>query len=316
MKSGSPYLVALLALALAGVGGFAVFEHMQLVALRSRVAVDDAALQKRLADASGRIKALRDQLAVQRRGSQGAAGDAAEASRGPTLVRGGPMAAFRTTFNDPNFQKLAAVQSKVQLDSRYADLFRALIQQYHLSAEQLDQLKNLLVQRQQSVMDAMEAMRDQGIDPRSDPATFNQALNDAQNSVDQQIQADLGDSAYSAYQQYQQTLPERGVVTQLQQALSYSSSPLTADQANQLISLLAQNAPAQPGVNVLMGPGGVNVGSPATPISDQAITQAQSFLSAAQVQALQQIQAAQQAQQQMMQMMRANLPPPPGAGGS
>ena len=159
----------------------------------------------------------------------------------------------------------------------------------------------------------MQAAREQGLTPRTDPDEFQQAIAQAQAAVDSQIQAELGAAGFAQYQQYQQTLPQRNTANQLQQSLSYTSTPLSDDQANQLIQILAQTAPADSGsggnrngfffaagnVNIMAGAGG------AGQITDQAISQAQTVLSAPQVQALQQLQQQQQARQQMQQLMRA-----------
>jgi hypothetical protein len=185
-------------------------------------------------------------------------------------------------------------------------------------------------------MDVMQAAREQGMSPRTDPTGFQTLVNQAISQVDQNIQQALGDAGFQQYQQYQQTLPERNTVNSLQQQLSYTQTPLTDDEANQMIGLLSQNQPqragngtagtdnggdAGPGPMALMNGGGT------AKVTDDAIAQAQGILSAPQVAALQQIQQQQQAQQQMQQLMRAAsqaaaggttaapAPAAPGGGG-
>jgi hypothetical protein len=215
------------------------------------------------------------------------------------------------------FQKLAAIQMKGRVVQTYAALFKSL----NLSPEQLAQFEGLLADKQQAMMDVMQAARDQGISPRSDPDGFKSLVNQAVSQSDASIQQALGDAAFQQYQQYQQSLPERNVVNSLQQSLSYTQTPLTDDEANQMIGLLQQTQPQRagngtagttnggdggPGIMALINGGGT------AKVTDDAMTQASGVLSAPQISALQQIQQQQQAQQQMQQMMRAANQ---GAGG-
>ncbi len=132
----------------------------------------------------------------------------------------------------------------------------------------------------------------------------------------------MGDAGYAQYQQYQQTLPQRNVANQLAQSLSYTNTPLTPDQTEQMVSILAANTPASSnstGNNIRanlatgLGFGG---GGQTSPITNDAITQAQTVLSPPQVAALQQLQAAQQAQQQLNAAMRNQFRNNGTAGGA
>jgi len=302
------YLLAVLGIFVLAEGVLAWRQYQELIVLRAQAANDEGpALLKRLADAQARIKALQDQAAAAKRTR--ATRDAADAGpAGRQDWRGG----FRQAMNNPEFVKLMAIQQKVGLDGRYASLFKNLTQTFNLTPEQLEQFKGLLVQKQQSMMDALQAARQQGLDPRTDPDGFSQAVSAAQSSVDQQIQAALGPAAFAQYQQYEQTLPQRNTVNQVQQSLSYSATPLTDDQATQLIQILAQDQPPSTGaasIRSLLNP------NPTGNITPQALIDAAAVLAPAQVQALTQIQQAQVARQQMQQLMRASTPPAPPPGG-
>lgn len=328
MKSTRTYLIVLLLLTtIAGVA-LAFREYLDEAALRAQILDPNTGLQKRYDDAMKTIQRLRDQLAALRR-AQGAAAVAADDAGGPNDAAQGPRrdrgnfaqrrAAMQALFNSPQFQALRALQDKAGLDQRYAALFRELAQN-GTSAQQIDQLKNLLVQRQEAMMDAMQAARQNGINPRTDSADFQQAVNDATSSVDSQIQSALGSAAYAQYQQYQQTLPEQATVSQLQQSLSYSGSPLSDAQAQQLVQLLQQSqGPSASGGNVTFvyggGPGRFFGGGGGASITQQALAQAAGFLTPTQVQALQQMQQQQQAQQQMQQLIRSTFQAQRQAGG-
>jgi hypothetical protein len=309
LKSARNFLLALLAIAVVAEGVLAWRQYQELIVLRAQANSDAGpALLKHLADAQKRIKALQDQVAASRR-PRGAGLDPGAPPAGQPDFRGG----FRRAMNNPEFVKLMAIETKSGLDARYSALFKSLAQNFNLSPDQMEQFKNLLVQKQQSVMDALQAARDQGLNPRTDPQGFNQAVTAAQASVDQQIQAALGPAAFAQYQSYEQTLPQRNTVNQVQQSLSYSATPLTDDQAAQLVQILAQDAPqganAAGNLRNLLNP------NPTGPITAQALADATTVLAPSQVQALQQLMLAQNARQQMQQLLRSGgqsgAPPAP-----
>ena len=199
---------------------------------------------------------------------------------------------------------MLAEKLREQVDARYAALFKNL----NLTPEQLEKFKNLLVEKQTALADVLAAARAQGIDPRTDPQEFRKLVADTQAEVDTNIKAALGDAGFAQYQQYQQTLPQRNAVTQLEQSLSYTSTPLTSAQAEQMVQILASNSPtasnaANNRATVAAG-FGFGGNGPSSPITNAAITQSATVLSSTQVAALQQLQQTQLAQQQLQQAMR------------
>jgi hypothetical protein len=317
VNSKSKFLPLILFLALLGVGVEAWTQHSELVKLRADLLLPNqtADFNRRLAAEEKKNRDLLDQLAALRKqgdgtnvADDGTAAAGADQNAGARRGRGG-FANFQAMMNNPEFQKLMAVQQKAALDGRYASLFKNL----NLTPDQLEQFKNLLVQKQQAMQDARAAAIQQGLNPRTDPQGFQQAVQSAQAAVDTQIQATLGDAGFAQYQQYQQTLPQRTTVTAVQQSLSYSQTPLTDDQANQLIQLMAQNSSGNGGGGG-GGRGGFGGQQEGAPITAAVITQAQSILSAPQVQALQQVQQQQQAQQQMQRLIRASAGSNGGGG--
>jgi hypothetical protein len=212
--------------------------------------------------------------------------------------------------SNAEFQRLLAIQMKGRISQTYGPLFKQL----NLSPDQLAQFQTLLADKQQALMDVMQAAREQGINPRQDPDGFKTLVGQAVTQADNAIQQALGDAAYQQYQQYQQTLPERNTVNTLQQQLSYTQTPLSEDQANALIALLQQTQPQRSGGGTAgTGNGGDSGPSPMSlingggnaKVTNDAISQASGVLSAPQVAVLQQIQQQQQAQQQMQQLFRA-----------
>jgi hypothetical protein len=319
VKSIKTVLFGLIALALVGTAALAWRQYQELITLRAQLADGDIAMLKRqLADARRTITSLQDRIAAVR-GRRGAGSDdlagadpAGNPGENPRQRPAGRWGAFANLASNPEFQKLMAIEMKGRLSQTYGSLFKSL----NLNPDQLAQFQSLLADKQQAMVDVMQAAREQGINPRTDPDGFKTLMNQAIAQTDQSIQQALGDAGFQQYQQYQQTLPERNVVNSLQQSLSYTQTPLTEDQANQVIALLAQNQPQRAGNGTAGitnggeaagGPGIMSLlnGGGTARVTSDALTQAAGVLSAPQVSALQQIQLQQQAQQQMQQLMRS-----------
>jgi hypothetical protein len=259
----------------------------------------------------------------------------------PQPVRGdgpGGFGRMRAMMESPQAQQFMAMQQKAALDGRYGALFRKL----NLSPSDLEKLKNLLVERQTAALDVMTAARNQGVDLRSSSQEISQLVREAQAEVDQSIRSTIGDTGYQAYQDYERTLPARGAVNQLEQRLSYTSTPLRADQSDQLAQIIADTSPsranggraangffvAAEGAAAVAGAAFFSGGAT---ITDDAVTRAQGVLTSDQLAAFKQLQAEQQARAQLTQDMRRNfgrpgtattgaassdapLPSPPGGG--
>lgn len=230
----------------------------------------------------------------------------------------GPRPSMREWLARPEIQALVTATEKSVFDAQYAALFHNL----RLTPEQADRLKSLLVERRLALEDVLAASREQGFSPRTDPEGFRKLVADAQGSVNDQIRAMLGDTGFQQFSTYEQTLPQRNVVTSLQQRLTYSDTPLTNTQAEQLVQILAASGrqPAGDGPASLSvidaGPTGLGavlgaghrpfVAGRAPEITAEAMAQAASFLTPAQVAALQALQQQQQNARRLQQLLRSN----------
>lgn len=350
MNSTKNTLLAVLTLATVGGALLAWKQYGELIELRA-AALDRNAredFQKRIADLEKQNRDLQDRLAARgRRGPGGEAGPggASESGEGPGPGGpGGPRgrfgdprqadAAMRELMAKPEVQALMAQQQKAAVEGRYAALFKNL----NLTPEQAEKLKTLLADRMNTGRDVAEAARAQGIDPREDRETFAKLLTDAQTTLDNSIKSVIGEQGYSQLQTYEQTMPQRNLVEQLQRQLAYSDSPLTTQQSEQLVQILAANAPQRTttdttqttvggrgGADFIFAPGGggpggmggpvgaIMIGGPgggssaSATITSNAVAQAQTVLNTSQVTALQQLQQQQATQQQLQQVIRNTL---------
>jgi FtsZ-binding cell division protein ZapB len=117
----------------------------------------------------------------------------------------------------------------------YAKLFTDL----HLTPEQTDSMKRLLMNKTMASADMItEAMAGQ-----ADPATLKaQAIQvrAEQAAIDDQIKQLLGDDNYTQYHTYGKTLEERMVVTQAADQLADSPRAVRADQEQQLLDAMVE----------------------------------------------------------------------------
>jgi hypothetical protein len=302
---------------------------------------DDAtALRQQLAEAEKRRRVLEAREASRAEAKDdSAAGAVAERGAGETPATGGrgrgrggpPSVEMQAAMERPEVQRLQALQQKAALDGRYGALFKTL----NLGDEKLATFKTLLAEKEATMMDTMRAAREQGLDPRSDPEGFKKLVAATQAETNNAIRAAIGDTAFAQYEQYQATQPQRALVNQLQQSLSYTNAPLTSAQADQMVQVLAATTTASagsatsatPGAGAMpegmgmggrggpMGGGGPGGGSSAVVITAATVTAAQTVLTTTQVQALQDLQALQVAQQQAQAILRAAGAGGPPAGG-
>ena len=339
--------LALVVLIVAAVGGGVLAYRQQLELQSLRVAAanreDSEALKRRALAAERRAKELGDELAA----AQDKLNEAktavvkTEAPKRPDeSAAPGPnirtmMSSAANMMNRPEMQRMMAMSQKAGLDTNYAKLFKQL----NLAPEKLEQFKKLMVERQSVANDVFSAAVEQGLDPVQGRREIVRMTGEAQGKVDGEIRSLLGDADFSSYQGYQATLPQRGVVNQVQQSLSYTPTPLTDQQAEQLVQILAQNPVARPAgaaraadqtvtvsANRTMVVSGSSTGGGGTfvsavapgmmglgnaPVSDAAVAASRSVLSEPQVAALQQVQQQQTQMNSVMQTMGGQ----PGQGG-
>lgn len=335
----STFVIALLLLAVLGLGVFAWREHDALTALRgAQVSEKDlAAARSRAFDAEKRNKELEAQLAAAKaappaapanaRGRAANGGnDAATGLAALLQGRGGAdmqamITGMMNSFNTPQNVALQAAAAKANLSIQYASFFR----NSGLSAEQADAVTTLLANRQSVMQDVMAAALASGVQP--DQQTLGSLVRDQQAQIDAQLKTTMGDAAYSQYETYQATLPRRQEVASYQQQLTLAGVPMDAAQSEALVTALgpsSNNGGAQNtilggafgGANVMTfaaggGGGGainVRVGAGGTSnISNNNLTAAATVLTPTQMQVLQATQQSQQAASSLGQVMQTTI---------
>ncbi len=297
VNSGKNYLIFLLAvLAIAG-GALAWSQHLQNLELGAHVAdpaerADLEARNKALLDQNkglqAQIGALQEQILALTAQVQEVVDQKKMTASMPgaesagTNVASPAMAGLPAANDAPT--PVTPLQLRAMVDQRYA----ALISKLNLTPEQAEQFKNLIALKMQPASDAATALVPTDPAARPNLPLIRQTVANIETNAVAQIQAQFGDAAATQYKQYQQTFPQRNTVDQLSASLKAGQTPLTDDQASQMLDILAQTAPPMPrgGVGTILS-GGMNYHSRITP---QALTAAASVLSAEQLAALQQLQ--------------------------
>ena len=319
VRSGKNYLIFILLCTTLGAGYLAWKQHGELSALRSAVPSERTRAEERR------------RTWEQRRSEQAKANTAASRTNdgqppagqpGNTRRPDGP---FFRAIDNPDYQTLMNLTQKGMLDGRYAALFKQL----GLTPRQLEQFKELLVEKQTAALDVLAAARSQGLNMRDDRDAVQQLISSTQADLDESIKAALGADGYATYQEFEQSQPTRAVVSQLEQRLSYGSAPLTEAQNRQMVQILAETGQAgganavrtatpalriggpMAGANPQMGATFAMVTGGGVLITDETVARSQSVLSPAQVAALQEIQQEQQAGAQLGRSIRSELAPRP-----
>lgn len=222
-------------------------------------------------------------------------------------------ASLAALLENPQFLRALVSHQRTMLDNRYAPLFSQL----QLSAEELDMLRGLLIEKQNSALDVM-MVTSRGAVPGAGAREVRRATQQAQGEIDAEIRRTLGDDRYAVFNAFEATLPQRATVAQLTQRLSYTDTPLQPAQAEALVSTLAESGGGNeslPGVSVVLSPEDrravpiVQSTAEASRITDEVVVRSAEVLAPAQIAALRQLQAEQSAAATMVRLARGTMPP-------
>jgi hypothetical protein len=343
-------VIAVLALTTIGGAVLGWNQYQELVELRA-AALDKserADWQKRVWDLEKSNRELSDQLAALRAENGDVDGAIAAAGERPVPRdrggRGGPegrgprggaftnqAAIARDLLAKPEIQAFLNQQRKSAVEERYS----ALIKKLNLPPDQAERLKTLLGERQNTAQDVLTAALEQGVDPRTDREGLRKLMQSARDDVDNSIKSLLGESGFDSLKNYEQTMPQRNLVDQINRRLAVNGEPMNPVQMEQLVDILAANAPPRPTptANGDGGPGGrgfgpgfggrgdiagggvagaalgavLDGGVRGPIVTAAAVNQAQGILSQSQLAALQQVQQQQQQAFQVRQIVNETL---------
>lgn len=241
---------------------------------------DRVALQARLDDAENRLaQTNRQSSELQRQVSALQAKNKAE----PVMQRGVAIATPILTPLDEG-QRAEEHERKASAENRQAEIQRIvasydpLFKKLGLPAAQVDQFKAMLAANLRRHGDLREVARSEGL-PTTD-SDVQAIATQADTDLAKQIRSSFGDAVYGAFQHFNDTGAMRELTGQLSNALATTSTPLSTEQADQLVEVLANNGRTSDGRVS---------GDPHTLNFETAFAQAQALLSPPQLAALRQI---------------------------
>ena len=165
----------------------------------------------------------------------GSGGANFQVSSGP----GGFSASRPPPRPEPNRQEIRN-SIRVATNTSYMPFYRRV----GFTSEQRDRFNELVLdvndRKENSLKDAIAAARYNGREAMQ--AAVEQVNAHAEREMLAAVKSGFGDSVAEAYQGFQETVPVRGVISQLANALFYTESPLTANQAELLVEILGKNA--------------------------------------------------------------------------
>ena len=289
-------------------------QYQELIKLRAGLLDPNerADLERRLADAEKRSHDLQDELTALK-GKEAPVDIAGPEDNGPGENRGrrgpGGWGPWQSMASDPKLQR--AHGDPTEGHARFP-LCRALQEPEPDAPSSWISSRTCSLKSSRPCIDAMNAAREQGINPRTDPDAFNQAITQAPGGGRRPDPVGPGRRRLRPVPTIRSDASGEEHGQQLQQALSYTQTPLTDDQASQMVQLLPRTSPSGPERNrghdkrgrarnrrPDLGNGGGNA-----QVTPETMTAAQGVLSRPAASALQQIQTQQQTQQQILQLMR------------
>jgi hypothetical protein len=295
MQRALPWLTAVFFISTVVLGYMVVREKMMITQVSLDWGTADKDSQKRIADLQHRLAAAKEAevLAAKQAAQAARAASASSGSGGGSSNGGARIVHIGDILKDhPEYSALYAKQIRRNVDRMYGNGLSTL----NLPPEQLAQLKDLLVEREMSNIDAQGAAQAEGL-VRGSPE-WQDAMKQASQDTEAQITAILGSNADSTLIQLQ---TRAGFQTQVDFNLASdyadAGAPLTPDQSNGLVQAMADANYA--GKDTSTRPANYNVVDPATGLSphdDRIINGAAQVLNPTQLQVLKtdQIQGEQQ----------------------
>jgi hypothetical protein len=140
-------------------------------------------------------------------------------------------------MSDPDTRKFIRDQQRMAMDQLYSPLVRKL----GLSTDEAKRFKDLLADNMMASSEkAMALMGDKSTEDKSKAMS---GLTESQAQFDEQLKSLLGDSRYTQYKEYQETLGERAQLNMYRQG-NTGENAITDAQEEQLLALMAQEKKA------------------------------------------------------------------------
>lgn len=135
---------------------------------------------------------------------------------------------------------IASQEARLAQARSVENLYRVLFQQLRFSASDIERFKTLWTQRDASAEALLEELRTKGV--RVDFTAREVVREQTEREFEAGLQREFGEAGARAYARFNETLAVRPLMNTLAAALLYTDTPLTGQQAEQLINIVAANA--------------------------------------------------------------------------
>ena len=140
-------------------------------------------------------------------------------------------------MEDPEMKKMIREQQRTMIDQLYSPL----IKQLGLQPDEAEQFKNLLAENMIKAAEKATSMF--GGDSATNRTEMVARLTEEQKSFDELVRGFLGESRYTQYKDYQQTVSERTQLNQFRQTMG-NENALTDQQTDQLLTFMREEKQA------------------------------------------------------------------------
>lgn len=148
-------------------------------------------------------------------------------------------------FKDPKMRDMIKSQQQAILGPMIDRQYTTLLNQLNLPPEQSQQLRDLLKKKMSVGMEAGMSALDGSKDP-AQMAELGKQIKAETDSYSAEIKQMLGDANYQKFQEYEQTMPSRMVLSQFNDQLANGPNALGAEQQTQLIQAMTEEQKAFP----------------------------------------------------------------------
>ena len=163
----------------------------------------------------------------------------ADAGKGEGMFGKGMQEMVAKMMKDPNMRELMRAQQGAMVKMMYGPLIRDL----NLPPEKQAKLSELLVEQQMKTVERSQAAFQE---ENADFKKVAETTQELQKENDAAIKALLGDEKFAEFQDSKQTIGERMQLSQLQQQMKDTGTPLQDDQTKQILAIIKEERQRHP----------------------------------------------------------------------
>lgn len=242
--------IALLLIAATGLVAYSVHERNQLSRVQAQLATAQdqlKATQQELADrdeadakiaaAERKAKLLQDTLSQASEVSAKQSQQVSQLQQSLEAAKTNAGSGLAGLLKDPAMKDMIKAQQKAVLGPMLEKNYAALFKQLNLTPEQTAYVKDLLQKKMMAASETGMSMLDGSLTADERKAAAQQVKSEM-DAYDAQIKQYLGDDSFQTFQSYEKSIPDRMSVSQFQDQLAGSSTPLSDAQQQQLIQAM------------------------------------------------------------------------------